>query len=244
MPLTVADIIYSAYRIAGILREAGRGASPSAKADGLKVLNAMIDSWKAERLMVYAILRTPLSLQANKATYTIGTSGSPDFTLERPEKITNAGLILTDTENALEILTPQTWAALSPKTLSSSIPYKLYYEPLVPNGKITLWPTPTTAWQLALYTWQTVNQFAADTDQVIIAPAYQEALEYQLAIRLAARFPERASLSPLSLEFARNALARVKTINFPELQMQVESATRGRIAGTAGHYNILSNRTF
>jgi hypothetical protein len=57
MALLVSDILYAAYRIAGILGAAGRGYSTEEESEGLKVLNSMIDSWKAERLMVYAILR-------------------------------------------------------------------------------------------------------------------------------------------------------------------------------------------
>ncbi len=242
--MDVADIIYAGYRIAGILPEPERGYSPSERKDGLKVLNAMVDTWKSERLMVYAILRTAFNLIADKATYTIGESGVPDIALERPERIERAGYIFTTStpnlETPLKILTPEEWAAIRLKGMTCTIPGGLYYQPTVPNGILTPWPTPTSGGKIAIYTWQTVNQFAAVTDPVVLAPAYQEAMEYNLAIRLAARFPERQKLSQLSIDLARQALAKLKTINAPELKMATERAAGG-VGARTGHWSIFTN---
>lgn len=245
--MNVADIIYAGYRIAGILAEAGRGYSASERDDGLDVLNAMVDTWKSERLMVYAILRSVFNLIASKATYSIGESGTPDIAVERPERIEHAGYINTtptpNVETPLHILTPQEWAAVSSKAMTCTIPGSLYYQPTVPNGTLTPWPKPTSAGQIALYTWQTVNRFATASDPasdpVTLAPAYQEAMEYNLAIRLAARFPERQKLSQLSIDLARQALAKVKSMNAPELQMQIEAAAQG--VSRRGHWSIFTN---
>ena len=54
-----------------------------------------------------------------------------------------------------------------------------------PNGNIMLWMVPTMAFQLALYTWQTVNGFLTPTDPIVVPPAYLEALEYTPAERIA-----------------------------------------------------------
>ncbi|MCL5743006.1 MAG: hypothetical protein M1541_03620, partial [Acidobacteria bacterium] len=241
--LKVSNIIYRAYRIAGILANAKRGYSPEEEEDGLEILNSMVDGWKAERLMVWGIARSPFDIQASKQTYTIGRSGA-DFTLERPERIEQAGFIFTNVNPPLEvplrILTPQEWAAVSPKTLTSTICSLLYYEPLVPNGNVILWPVPTTAWQICLYTWQTLDTFATVSDPLIIPPAYQEALEYNLAVRFAENFPTRQKMSASAMQRAARALAKIKSINAPVLQMQVEAGSRGLAAH--GHWDIFSNQ--
>ena len=72
--LTGADLAYTAYRIAGILPEPGRGYSQSEAWDALKVLNSLIDSMLAERLMVWAYLRTQWVTTANKGEYTVGNT--------------------------------------------------------------------------------------------------------------------------------------------------------------------------
>lgn len=240
--MTVADLIYAAYRIAGILAQAGRGYSNSQRDDGLKTLNSMIDAWKADRLMVYAELRSVFDLQANVQTYSIGESAA-DFDIERPEKIAKAGLVWPDTspelETPLEILTDEMWAATRLKAMTSTQPTAIHYRPALPNGVITLWPLPTLAAKIAIYTGQTVNQFATAADPVVLAPAYQEAIEYNLADRLAMRFPESQKMSARAIETAKLAYQKIRTINTPSLMMQTESAAQG--TAQRGRWNPYTN---
>jgi hypothetical protein len=245
--IAVSRLIYTGYRLAGVLPTAGRGYSPSQLSDGLDALNSMVDGAKAERLFVIAILRTLFDLVANQATYQIGTYGTPDWALERPERIEGAGFIFTNstpnTETRIEILTDQKWRALSPKDSTSGVVSKIYYQKFTPapNGTIYVWPICTVAYQIALYTWQTVNQFATPEELVVVPPAYRRYLEYNLAIELAARFPLHAKLSQLTIEIARESKRVVKAMNAPELLSQCESGACGT-SGDGGHYNILSNR--
>src|SRR5690242_5956509 len=81
---TSLDLIKSALRLAGVL---GTGETPSAAEgqDALVILNQMLDSWNAERLMIYTVARQVFSLVANKQAYTLGSGG--DFDTPRPPKI-------------------------------------------------------------------------------------------------------------------------------------------------------------
>ena len=243
--MTVQDIVDFALTTIGRLGP-GRSAGAAESGWAFKVLNGMVDSWKSERLFVYVTTRTLFNIVANQQVYTIGPSGA-DFTAERPERIELAGYIFqTSTpkiEQPLVILSYQEWAALSPKALTSTIPYFLYYEPYVPLGKISIYPVPTLNSQIALYLWKQLDEFAALTDTVIVAPAYREALEYNLAVRLAPMFPGTAVLDPMTLQLARDAIGKVKTINLANsmLLMQTDAAARGT-SDQGGHYNILTNR--
>lgn len=245
--ILVSRLIYTGYRLAGVLPTAGRGYSASQLADGLDALNSMVDGAKAERLFVIAILRNLFDLVANQTSYQIGLYGTPDWTLERPERIEGAGFIYTNVtptiETPMEILTIQKWRAISPKEQTSGVSTKLYYDAFTPapNGTIYLWPVCTVAYRIALYTWQTVNQFADENTPVVVPPAYRRYLETNLALDLAARFPLQAKLSQLTIEAARESKRVVKTINAPELIAQCESAACGT-SGDGGRYNILSNR--
>jgi len=247
MSINVADLIYTGYRIAGMVTAALRGPSSSEVADGIAALNSMLDSWKAERLMVYAIVRSVQTIVANRQTYTIGTFPTPDFSIERPERIDRAGFIFTnaspDFEQPLRILTEQEWAALSPKGTTGTVSTMLYYEPSIPNGTIKMFPIPTRAGQIALYLWKTLDTFADATAQIdLLPPAYQKAIEYNLAYELAMRNPARARMSPVAILEAARSKAKVKAINIPVLKQRCEAACRG--IGVNGGYNILSNTFF
>ncbi len=239
------DLIYSAFRVAGILLGPKETYSDDDASDGLEVLNAMLDSWKADRLAVYAILRSTFTLQSGKGgeshPYTIGLNGDPDFRIERPEQIHRASLILDQTspnvETQLQILNEQQYQALAPKDLTGTMPSRLYYRPLVPNGQIILWAIPTVEYQIALYLWRTVNEFTSAGETVFLPPAYREAIEYNLAIRLAARYPE-SHLTQMAVAVARESLSKLKTINQPEMLMRCEAM----LLPESGRYNMFSNR--
>lgn len=240
--ITAADIIYTAYRIAGIMTDPGRGNSSGQLTDGFNTLNTMLDAWKIDRGMIYADVRTEFATDTrNPAIYTIGLDGSPDFVLDRPPRLERAGFIYTNVTPNVEvpakILTPQEWAAISPKNLTSTIWSMIYYQPFVLNGNVTLWPIPTSNWKVAFYTWQSVPLFVSITDPVIVPPGYLEPMEYNLAERLSHRFPKKANMTPEARALARTSLALIKNLNAPQLKMQVESAIRGG----KGRYNILSN---
>lgn len=241
-----ADLAYIAYRIAGILPEPGRGYSASEGSDALKVLNSIINSMQAERLMVYAYLRNVFDIIPNQQDYRVGNVAPYDWgPIPRPEELTLAGYIFTNTnpnvENPMRILSYQEWAALSPKDLPSPIEYMLYYRPSVPNGIISLWPVPTDPTvKVALYTWENVQQVATLGTAMVFPPGYRELFEYGMAIKLAGMFPRRARLDPNAQNQYYAARQRVMGANEPGLKMQTEAAC-GSVKGASGLYNILSN---
>lgn len=247
--MLVSDLIYAGFRIANILLAPQRGPSNPDTFDGLAVLNSMLDAWLAERLTVYAEVRSIFPLTANKQFYAIGLSGSPDWNIQRPERIERAGAIYTYTNPATEvplrILSDQEWASVTPKEEPSPVATMLYYQAFVPNGQVTIWPIPSDTSQVsqvAIYTWDQIPQFANAGVTVNLPPAYQEAIEYGLAVRLAARYGRRANISDWSVRQAGIALKRLKTMNAQVLYMQTERANRG--VRNAGRYNPISNSYF
>jgi hypothetical protein len=219
--MTVAQLITGAFRLLGQLRT-GQGASTDALADGLTTLNDMIEAWNNERLMVHAIQRSVFSL-TGAASYTIGTGGN--FNVTRPVRIDNAGCVLAGgDELELELLTPQRWAEQTLKSLTSTLPQKLYHETTFPLGRIYLWPVPTEANQLALYMWQALAGFAATGDTVSFPPGYAKALRYNLAVELAPQFMLKGKLTPMVAEIANESKAALKRINAVVVEMACDEA--------------------
>lgn len=244
-----SDLFYHAYREAGILAMPGRGYSPEEQTDALWCGNAIIDQWRSERLMVSAIKRSEFPITSNQKNYSIGTFGTPDWNIERPERIEAAGYIFLNATPYLEvpfrILTTQEWEAVSPKDLTSTIPYMLYYEPFVPNGNVILYPVPTVDSLVAIYTWVNIQEFVGSSDTYIWPPAYRAAFVSNLAVQLYRRNSARSTIGASGLQLlvqqAKSDLAKVKSINTPYLLQQTEAACRAR-NDRGGHYNILTNR--
>jgi hypothetical protein len=227
-----SDIIYPALRLIRVAARAGHGSQPEIITESLAALNAMIDSWNTERLVVPALLRNVFTLTAGDQDYTIGPSG--DFMVnERPSRIEKAGLIDTNNpsqpiELPMEILTIEQWQALPVKSVESTIPAKLYYDQglSIGSGTIYLWPLPTTANQIALYLWQTLLQFQTVEDPFAMYPGYLRAIQYNLALELAPRHIN-AVVSPLVLDTAVKSKAAIKALNSPTLELRCDPALLG-----------------
>lgn len=233
--MTVTDLIKASLRL---LRVYGPNETPTATelADGLTIINEMLDAFNAERLIVYQIARAVHDLTAGVSLYTIGAGGT--FNVARPTRIETAGLILDKSlgtqviEVPIEVLLYQDeWAALFLKGLTSTYPRKMWYNPTYPLGSINLWPVPNESkQQLVLYTWGQLAAFATVGDTVAFPPGYATFVRTNLAIWLA----EEYGVTPTEnvVDQARKATARVKDLNVsrsvPLLTCEYPSQEHGR----------------
>lgn len=242
---TGSQIVQTAYRLAGIQAEAGRGYSVSQGTEGLAVLNSMLDSMKTERLLVLVMSRQRFDIIPNQASYTVGPGGDCD--IARPEKLWGAGYIFTDTqpevEVALDCWNEQQWKANTIKDFSAPIPSAAYYQAsfdAAGRGLLYLWPVATNNAAFTLYVWDnaSLSQVASLDTVLIFPPGYQAMIEMNLAVWIAARFP-RAKLSPITVALANSTKAWVKNVNTPVLYMVADAGSGG--AGRRSGFNMLSN---
>jgi hypothetical protein len=228
--LTVQDIIYTAYRLNGVLRGPGQTASQSEVSDALAALNSMLDSWATERLIVYRIRRDLFALTAAKGDYYIGPD-APDFNRARPVRIERASVISNGVEYPIDVYNYDDWQRIPVKTAASSLPVGVYYEAANPIGVLRFYPVPSSGIQAALYTWDRLTVFTDASDAIELPPGYRKAVEYNLAVELSPRFPR--PLNPLVLQQARDAKAAIKRLNMPILQMRCDEALlSGRMYGS------------
>jgi hypothetical protein len=225
--VTASDLIYSALRIAGILRGPDRTPSDSEINDALKVLNSLLDSWSIERLLIWSFQRNLYPLTASKQDYSIAPGlALPDWDAVRPVRIEMAGLFLTDTglELPVRVLTVERWKEIPLKSVASTLPLRLYYEAAFPVGIVHVYPVPTIANQMVLYAWPQVLAQVETADAVMfLPPAYQRCLEYNLAKELSVRYPQ-FKLSPLALQIADESKSAIKSLNAPTLEMECDPA--------------------
>jgi hypothetical protein len=205
---------------------------PAAQAQhALRTLNRLLDTWRLDSMLVYAIDRQVLSLTANVGTYTIGTGGT--WNVERPVRIESAAWLDTTQSPALEIplrvLTDEEYQGISLKGLTSSLVTWLYYDQAYPLGNVIAWPVPTVGRQIVLYLWHPLASIASTATTLSVPVGYENALLYNLAVHLAAAY--RVALQSPTPELAVSTLAAVQAQNSSSPLMAFPSALVGRGRG-------------
>jgi hypothetical protein len=222
---TVQELVYAALRISGVVTGAGRAASTEQNADGLVSLNRMLSSWSIARSHIYQTQTATYPL-ASQQSYTIGKDPAgiltADFDAPRPNRIERAAVWLDSLRLPVHVMTDEEWDAIKLQGLQGSFPTRIYCDYAAPFATITVWPVPGNATSLELRTWTAFSEFAALDDAAFFPDGYEEAITYNLAVRLAALF--RTQLTPEAVAIARESLARVQAHNAPSPLMSCDSA--------------------
>jgi len=189
--------------------------------DALDVFNDMVDAWNADRLSIYTTKSQDFDLVLGKQVYTLGPGG--DFDAPRPAQIDGmSSILLYNPEVPVEVpivmVTVDQWQTQYPvKNVQSSFPTVCYDDGSFPLRSLSMWPIPTEqpGNRIRIYSWQALDQPATLQTSVTFPPAYAEAFKYNLAIRLAPEY--QAPLRPEVAAIAADSLAKLKTMNAPEL---------------------------
>jgi hypothetical protein len=155
--------------------------------EALVTMNSMLASWQADGLMPWGELISAFNLVNGTVSYTYGTGGV--FNAARPQKINKANLIVTTQSPVLriplDVLSYQEFAEIQLQALPGTYPSGIYPDWAFPLMTVYLAGTPGSDLQLELYTWQQLQNFAALSDSFNMPPEYEEAIIYNLALRLA-----------------------------------------------------------
>lgn len=235
--MTGNDLITTSLKLLGAI---GTGETPTAAeiADGLSRLNSMLDSWNAERLMIFTITRQVFSLTAGQQTYTVGSGG--DFNVARPPRIDRISIIsLTNPAQPLELpmeqLTDVGWQNIPVKNVSSTLPLQVYDDGAFPLRNLNYWPIPSAAVNTALYYWTQLSQFADLTTDYTFPPGYQQALEYGLAVHCAPMFGLTTPVEVAAI--AITSKQKVENFNAPIMYSRVDAA----LVSPGGYYDWRSD---
>jgi hypothetical protein len=229
--MTARTLIRDAMQEIGALATGEALATADADA-GLTRLNAMLKLWQTERLTIFQVTRSAFGVTANQASYTIGPSASaPDWTLAvRPQWIDHAAILMGTGESSyempLEMLSDPEWQRLGFPLLTSTLPTKCSYTPGVPTGTFELWPIPSIdPGDVVLYVPTPMDAASSLDTNYTFAPGYEEAVRYNLAVRLAPLFGR--VLDPMIDRLAVSAKAQIKRANEVAHTLGVDAALLG-----------------
>lgn len=229
--MTGRDLVSASLRLIGAVAP-GETPAASEATDGLAALNRMISSWSTEELIIHAVTaETPLTLTVGDGTVTMGTAG--DITT-RPLSI-EAAVIRDGTTDLppMRLLTLAEYAAIPDKSTQSTYPTSLYDNGGYPLRTLTLYPVPSAAKSLVLFTKRELTQIATLDTAISLPPGYEEALVYNFAIRIA---PEYGKVVPDAVALiAVESKASVKRANIKPAYLRCDPALVA-----SGGFNILT----
>lgn len=222
--MTVLDLITLALKQAGVLG-IGQDADASDTTDSLTLLNAMVAQWAVRRWLVYALQDVRLTSEG-KQTYTYGPTG--DFNAPSTDHLEAAYFRLLNVTGNQQPDFPLTlvqamedWSRIRLKSLSTW-PQYVFFDGAYPLANVSFWPIPQAGlYELHLITKTPVSAFTGLTQEITLPPQYQEALLYNLGLRLRTQYqlPSDIQLKALadeSLSTLRNSNAQVSRLQIPD----------------------------
>ena len=224
--LTARDIIVRAYRRIGKLGSAEELSAEDA-ANGLEILQGMIDAWQIKRLVLTHIQRFQFPLVAGQISYTVGRSDQNDFVLVRPVFTDRVALVEqpsspTPREYPMEPMSLLLWTQSKLTTRSGGRPGGVYFDGAINDvgnelsGTMYLDRAPTRTYAIAFYLGQPLSNFSELNDENLLPPGYNEAIRFNLAVRLAGDLG-RAVDRDLGRQ-ARESLSSIKAANTQSVQ--------------------------
>ncbi len=226
MPSTFLDVFIDSLTEIGQLGT-GQTPSPEQAAQGQRVGNRMLDKWSVQRLMLYVISPLPVNLTPNVQDYTLGPSGTI-VVPSRPLFIESAQAVIPGTlmTTTLSVLDKSEWDAIADsgaRTSAFGVPDKLWPEYTFPNLAFHVHPIQAAAVVLKLGAWIRLQQFATIFDAINLPPAYELAIQHNLAMELCPFYD--MPVSPALAQLAADSLVEIQKLNAQGMRGVLDSST-------------------
>jgi len=241
---TANDIIRAAMRLIQV-SAVDTDLTAAELKDGLESLNRMLDSWSADELTLYQVIREQFPLVSGQNPYSMGYGG--DFNTSRPIKIVDAYLVLNNgsipVSYPMQVLGYDDYNSVRLKTLSTNFPNYIYYQPSFPIAEVYIYPIfapndPSTQGPayINLTSWKPFDMVVDPTAYMEYPPGYWEAIVFNLAVRIAEEY--QFDIRSTTVQLAVNALKRVKRLNQRTVTLQTDVALMNT---SQLRYNIYSD---
>jgi hypothetical protein len=234
--VTARDLISASLRAIGAVAS-GESLAAQEATDGLAALNRLLSSWSAESLLVFTRAEEAFALVPGTASYAMGSGAT--FNSSRPQRI-DAAVIRDETqspkiESPVRILSLAEWAALRSREVQAAYPTALFASGSYPNETIQLYPVPSDAHKLVLWSWKPLTAIANLSDELALPPGYERALVYNLAIELAPEYGK--PVSDRIEGIANEAKSVIMRMNERTEYLKIDGVPAG---ASSGSYDIFS----
>lgn len=188
--ITAQDIIKGALRKLRVYTP-GQTIPGDEVADNLETLNALLDYWNSQRLMVYALTTEAFSLTSGKSLYTIGPGG--DFSTVRPDSVDVESSFIRDSssnDSGLKIMTQAEYNAITLKSGSglNGCPNRVWYDPKYPLGRIQFNCPLSSGYTFYLASCKPFTEFPDISTAFVFPAGYRLMFIYNLAVMLASEY--------------------------------------------------------
>lgn len=202
--------------LAGIqlgIMDSGGTFSATQLAEGLQVVNSLIDNKSSDRLMAESALVTSKPLVGGNGTYSIGAGGSINIT--RPSAIEAATISIGGTGPVMpvKVVNALEWSQIEDRDSGSYLVKFLFYDRgnIGGLGIVRLSPVPLGG-TLEIISWSAMTQFPDATTPINIQPAYSRWLILATAIEIAPYYPGAQSPATLIQNYS-DATANLRNLN-------------------------------
>jgi uncharacterized MnhB-related membrane protein len=236
--MTPLDIVTLSLRNSGVLGT-GRTADADMTNTVFKMLNSMLAQWAVKRWLVYHLVNVSIP-STGAVSYTVGQGGAFNMAT-RPSEI-DAAFVSQNLGRPDQIDTPlsiiearEDYNRIAMKGLVS-FPYILYYDNAYPLGSVYFWPAPNaTQYGITITAKMVLSAFTSLTQDINLPGEYQEALIYNLAMRVCVLY--QLDLDAAIVALAKAALGTIRAANtqIPMLQMPPQ-------LGRGARYNVYSDQ--
>lgn len=168
----------------------------------------MLSSWSVDTLSVFTQERETFPLVPGTESYTIGSGA--DFNTVKPLKIVAAYVNYGGYDYPLDEDGSKEYSNIYDKDLTGT-PSRYNYNPNSTIGTLNIWPAPSSAMDLHLYSEKALTAFPDLTTDITLAEGYKRAIIYNLAPELAPMY--QVEPTPTTMRIARESKSIIKKYN-------------------------------
>ena len=181
----------------------------------LSRMNSMLDSWANERMMINQLSQTSFALTASQGSYTIGNGGN--FNMTRPTKLVDPCFVRDSSnfDSPLKVINMEAYGRIVQKTVDGSYPSLIAYDygySATSTASVYLYPEPAASLTLFINTLQPFTNFSTVSQNLLLPPGYQYAIETNFAVRVSPGF---IGVTPELKAQAVEAKKAIKITNAP-----------------------------
>ncbi len=228
MANTVADLIDEAFIDLGYMQP-GDSISPDMLGNAFRMINQLISSWGAERLVNPKLTHTTFPIiSAGTSAYTMGTTGFLTTTAvpiqvtgwtQNSGQFSTGGKIISFDEFRAKTLNATARRSVLAELVAADQSY-----PLI---TVEMFPTPDTApGDLRLDYYMALAPFASTATTVDLPPGYELALHSNLAVALAPQYARSSGITPELAALAQNSKAVIVQKNAEILGIGQQAAAQ------------------